>query len=434
MNPRAPYSFPDFESLIEQLRAYAEYKSDRASRRVDKTLHNAHRQLSFALQDLQNLEEEAEMAACEPNDLDTIKALSPTNKPFQIVPPSLELYKEKVKGAFLARAAGCILGAIVEGWPVQDIQHWARRCGVAFPPTDYWPLIRKPYDLRFLTNERWEYTRPAMKAMPVDDDIAYTQLGLLIVEEFGFEFTTEDVAAAWKRYLPVAYTAEAVALDNLKQGLPPDEAAITRNPYVQWIGAQIRADAWGYLCPGNPELASELAWRDARLSHERNGMYGEMLYAAAIAAAFVLDDPIEAVRIGLQQVPRDSRLAQEMQWALEVGPTLHSYDDARAAVDERFPGMHRVHVLNNACLTLFALFVGGGDISKTISESVAMGLDNDCNAATAGSIVGAICGFEAVEEKWYEPFNGRSLSYLNGIREFDIDDLVARFAKIAITK
>ena len=36
----------------------------------------------------------------------------------------------------------------------------------------------------------------------------------------------------------------------------------------------IRADAYGYACPGRPELAAELAWRDAGLTHRRTGIYG----------------------------------------------------------------------------------------------------------------------------------------------------------------
>ena len=51
-----------------------------------------------------------------------------------------------------------------------------------------------------------------MDGVPSDDDLNYTQLGLLILEEYGPDFTVEDVGAAWVKYLPFAFTAEGVAL------------------------------------------------------------------------------------------------------------------------------------------------------------------------------------------------------------------------------
>ena len=36
-----------------------------------------------------------------------------------------------------------------------------------------------------------------MSGVPVDDDIAYTLLGLLIAEEYGPDFSTADVGTAW---------------------------------------------------------------------------------------------------------------------------------------------------------------------------------------------------------------------------------------------
>ncbi|MCK5738328.1 ADP-ribosylglycohydrolase family protein [bacterium] len=108
-----------------------------------------------------------------------------------------------------------------------------------------------------------------MDGVPVDDDITYTLLGLLILEEFGPNFTTDDVAQAWLKYLPHACTAEAVALKNLKQGIPPLLAGETQNPYCEWIGADIRSAPWGYLAPGWREKAAEMAYYDAFLSHRR---------------------------------------------------------------------------------------------------------------------------------------------------------------------
>lgn len=36
-----------------------------------------------------------------------------------------------------------------------------------------------------------------------------------------------------------------------------------------------------------------------------------------------------------------------------------------------------------------------------------MGMDSDCNGATAGSIIGAALGAKALPEKWIKPLGGK---------------------------
>ena len=76
------------------------------------------------------------------------------------------------------------------------------------------------------------------------------------------------------------------------QTFPADKAGEKNNPYREWIGADIRSDPWGYMAPADPEYAADMAYRDAFLSHRRQGIYGELFFSAAIAAAFALDDPV----------------------------------------------------------------------------------------------------------------------------------------------
>jgi ADP-ribosylglycohydrolase len=267
-----------------------------------------------------------------------------------------------------------------------------------------------------------------LKCVPVDDDVTYTILGLLIAEEYGLDFTIEDIGDAWLKYLPYACTAEDAALKNLKAGVAAQKAADIGNPYVQWIGADIRSDPWGYLAPGLPEKAAEMAWTDAWISHRRNGIFGEMYFSAVIAAAFAVNDAVEALRLGLAEIPKDCLLAKDVEWALEQGGSVKNYLDARRAVDGRLDGMSGVHTNNNACLTIFGLMIGGGDFTRCIGETVAMGYDNDCTAATVGSVFGAAYGAGAIPEYWYRPFNNKVLTYINGHPEFKIDDVLRRFA------
>jgi ADP-ribosylglycohydrolase len=422
---------PDYGALIRDIELYAQHKAERGAKGIRPVLVAAEKALKSARSELKRLPVDGELARREPNDLAAIRKLRPKGPRRLWDKFDRAEYLRRVEGALLGRMAGCTLGAPVEGNAVEKMQALADENGDDFPPTDYWSRVPNPKGLRYGMSRREEYTRREMDGVPVDDDIAYTLLGLLVVEDFGPDFSIKQNGEAWLKYLPYACTAEKVALDNLRAGVPAGRAAEKKNPFCEWIGADIRSDPWGYMAPGLPEVAADMAYRDAYLSHRRNGIYGEMFFAAAIAAAFAVDDPVEAVRIGLTEIPARCSLAGAVRWALKRAPEIKDYRDARAAVDRRFAGMHKVHTINNACLTIWGLTIGRTDFSRVIGETVAMGLDNDCTAATAGSICGATVGKRGIPKHWYTRFHDVVHSYLARRPRFTVSGLVKRFARQA---
>lgn len=425
-----PY-IPNLNSTIESLTEYARLKHEYGSNGIQEILIELEMNIKNTLEKLKKLPIDETLAAKEPDNLLEIRRLRTEGPRKMIEKLDLKSYQEKLEGAMLARFAGCTLGAIVEFWTVDQMEKWATYIGDQFPPVEYWSKISNPHSLRYEKSACEEYTRNSMNGVPADDDIAYTLLGLLIAEDYGIDFKTEDVGKAWLKYLPYACTAEHIALNNLKKGIPAVEAGNIENPYCQWIGADIRSDPWAYMAPGYPEKAAEMAYRDAYVSHRRNGIYGEMFFSAAQAAAFVVDNSLDAIKIGLTEIPKDCVLHKDIEWALESEKNIKNYKEAREAVNERFQGMSGVHTNLNACLTVFGLMIGGTDVTHVISEIVAMGQDNDCTAATAGSIVGAIVGKSGISKHWYRNFNNTVHSYLIGRERFEIDNLVERFARQA---
>jgi len=425
-------NFPDMARKAETLKEFMQLMHEYGAEGLQTIIDGVEAKLDGAIADIQKLAIDKELEAKEPNCLDAIKSMR-TDGPRKMWKSfDVETYREKLAGAFYARAAGCTLGSIVEFWSVEEMEKWAANIGDAFPPVDYWSSITRPYSLRYGKSRCDEYTRGKMDGVPVDDDIAYTLLGLLIAEDHGIDFTVDDVGKAWLKYLPYACTAEHVALENLKKGIAPKEAGIIDNPYVQWIGADIRSDPFAYMAPAYPEFAAKMAYHDAYISHRRNGIYGEMFFSAAQSAAFAVDNAIDAIKIGLTEIPKDCSLYHDVLWALEAGKDVKNYKDARAAMEEKFPGMAGVHTNNNAALTIFGLMIGGLDVTKVISETVAMGYDNDCTAATAGSIVGAIVGAKGVPTHWTKNFNNKVHSYLIDRPLFALDDLLARYEAQAV--
>jgi len=421
--------YPDINALRNQLNQLADYGALAAEYGYSKEAKEAAATIEAALQkaiaSVKTLAEE-HATADEPAKYEDILALCPGGN----TPQKVTNLEDRMAGAVLGRFVGCTLGAPVEMWSIPDMKAAAKHGGIDFPPTDYWPVVARPWDLRYGVDSVEKYSRDGMDGVPVDDDVTYTILGLLIIERYGFDFTVEDVGEIWKELLPYACTAEDIALKNLQKGIPAAQAGEIDNPFIQWIGADIRADGFGYAAAGNPRLAAKMGYEDAFLSHRRNGIYGEMFFAAAIAAAFSTDCPIEPIRVALKEIPKTCTLYKDMEWALTVGPTLADYQAARDAVDQRFAGMSSVHTNNNAALTVFGLFLGKGDFTATIANVIAMGLDNDCTGATVGSIIGAVVGAKAIPQHWTKPFNNKVRTYINGMPEFEITDVVERFVKL----
>jgi len=426
-----PYSsFAGSRELLNLLELYAQLKHEQGAG-VAEQVAGVEDALAAAIATMRRLPDDLILAAREPDDLPSIRALRPDAPRVLRTSFNEAEYRRRLEGALLGRFAGCTLGAPVEGWSVERMEAWARQTGDAFPPVDYWSATPDPHALRYGASRCDAYTRNKLDGVPVDDDITYTILGLLIAEDYGLDFTTAGVGRAWLKYLPMACTAEHVALENLKKGIPAEKAGETDNPYRAWIGADIRSDPWGYLAAGQPEKAAEMAYRDAYLSHRRTGIYGAMYFSAVIAAAFTVDNAAAALELGLAEIPAECAMAETVRWALEMAPGVTDYRQARALVDGRFAGMSIVHTLNNACLTIWGLTIGGADVTRVIGETVAMGLDNDCTAATAGSIAGAIVGKEGIPPHWTARFNNTAHTYINGHPCLEIDDVIDRFTALA---
>ena len=424
-------TMPEFGKLTEALTLYAQLKAEYGATGTARPLQQAERALRAAIRQVQALPVDPALATEEPNDLKAIRALRQRGPRRLWTGFRSDSYRDRLAGAFLGRMAGCTLGAPVEFWTVEKMEALAEENGDDFPPTDYWSYVPEPARKRYQMSPRERYTRTKMSGVPVDDDTIYTLLGLLIAEEHGPDFSTANVGQAWLKYLPYACTAEDVALKNLKKGISARQAGARDNPYCEWIGADIRADPFGYMAPGWPERAAGMAYRDAYLSHRRQGIYGEMFFAAAVAAAFAVDDPVMALRIGLTEIPRNCALHQAIRWALRVAPKIKNYKQARKAMDEHFEGMHGVHTINNACLTVWGITIGKRDFTRVIGETVAMGMDNDCTAATAASIVGAVIGKRGLPARWHKGFDDTIHSYLIGKKRFSINNVLGRFEKQA---
>ncbi len=367
----------------------------------------------------------------EPSELESIRAARPEGgRSFAKAAPD----RGKIRAAWEGRISGCLLGKPVEGMRRERLYPLLQAAG-NYPMTRYIRLG----DYSPEQQEKLGMSKHAAWAdcldgyAPVDDDTNYTVLGLKILE-YSRGFTPVNVMETWTRYLPMCalFTAERVAYRNAALCLLPPETAVHYNPYREWIGAQIRADLFGYINPGDPETAAEYAWRDASISHVRNGIYGEMWVAAMLAAAAVTEDIDGILDAGLAQIPRKCRLARDVArvrgWYAEGIGAGEAIERIHAAYDEH--SQHGwCHTISNAMIVTMALLWGGGDFGRSVCLAVQSGFDTDCNGATVGSVTGMRTG--RVPEIWTAPFPRGLRTSLEGYPVVTLQELVEKTAELA---
>lgn len=379
-------------------------------------------------------------AHAEPSDLAAIQASRP-GAPRRGVAPGADL-ADRLHGAWLGRCAGCLLGKPIEGWRTPKLWGLLRDGGKEML-TDYvWRLgieeavFAKHDALRHYGQPLLEWGR-SIDGMPEDDDTNYTVTGLALVKRKGLGFTPDDMATFWLQNIPILHTctAERVAYRNFVAGVWPSASASCRNPYREWIGAQIRADFFGYVAPGNPALAAELAWRDACISHVRNGIYGEMWVAAMLAAAAVETDVVKILETGLGEIPAACRLARDIRQVMRWHADGVAYLDAVAKIHQRWDetrAHHWCHTNSNAQIVALGLLYGEGDYEKTVTRAVYPCFDTDCNGATAGSVIGMALGAQALPAKWTEILRDTLFTGVDGYHKVKISALARETLALAV--
>ncbi len=344
--------------------------------------------------------------------------------------------ERRVRAAWEGRVSGCMLGKAVEVLSAtsgrDELSAYLAKAD-ALPLRDYIPYLEDAPDVIFeaACRGRFESSSP-------DDDINYSVLALELLEAHGRDLTTEDVARAWLNRLPagMTFTAERAAYRRLLVegsewfgfGQTPPDFDLSRcsdNEYNDWIGAQIRADVYGWVAPGDPELAAALARTDASLSHRGDGVHGAVLVAAwgaAIATAKNLSDALDRAS-GL--IPSDSGAAA----AIALGRALAESGQGAAAIHERYADFSPVHTLNNLALVVWSLLTNPDDFGAAIGEVVAAGWDTDCNGATVGALW-SLQG-KPIPDRWTAPWRGRVGVSLAGTAELRIEELASRTVSVA---
>ena len=265
-----------------------------------------------------------------------------------------------------------------------------------------------------------------------DDDTHVEWLNLHILETYGLDPTYEQIRDEWVDHLNGdIWVATRAARDLMDDGvLPPSTGSLPLNPEGAWsMDAQLETELFGLLNPGRPTRARAQARFFAAVTNSGPAVDASAFYAHLYAAAFTTADVRSLLDQAREAEPDDSIMApivdQVVAWHDELpNDWRQTRERIRLAYDDD-PEWWASRV--NFASTLMALLYGDGDLRATLDIAGLAGWDADNNMTTAGGLLGAIIGYEALPE----PFASATDVYFNEDLTGDLPqfDSVANIAR-----
>lgn len=303
-------------------------------------------------------------------------------------------FEDRVRAGWAAQLIGGALGTQVEGYNTDNIEKvYGKITFYLRPPETY------------------------------NDDITYEIAFLDAFRKHGYEVTSEQIAEKWLELIADGYSAEEVALRNLRLGIQPPESGTHLNYYSDWIGVQMRTMIHGMSAPGNPVLAAELAVRDGVISHSNSGLLGGIFNAVLVSMAFVMQDVRELLIRAIDCIPKDSEFYQVMAFALRQCREKENWREAWRQCEKKYEDYNWVHVYPNAAAEIVALWYGNGDFDETASIICMEGKDADCTAAPVLNILGVMYGTKILTPKWTEPLGTTIHTIMRKYRKISLQAL-----------
>ena len=307
-----------------------------------------------------------------------------------------DAFTERIRAGWLGQLIGGALGTQVEGYLTENI--------------------------RRVFGEVRAYLRTPET---YNDDITYEIAFLDAFREQGYDITSEHIADKWLELISDGYSAEEVALRNLRCGIRPPESGRFLNYYSDWIGAQMRTAIHGMAAPGNARLAARLAAQDSVISHSNNGLIGGIFNAVLVSLAFVEQDMKELVKQAIACLPKDSEYYAMAVFALECCQNCAAWEDAwKKCEDALIAEYNWIHAYPNMAAEVVALWFGGNDFDETAYIITMCGQDADCTAGPVLNILGVAYGMEQIGQKWLQPLGSEVLTMMRSYRRFTIDELI----------
>jgi ADP-ribosylglycohydrolase len=314
-----------------------------------------------------------------------------------------EQWYKRVYGCLIGLSVGDALGAPTEGLALEEIR------------------------------EKYGWISDFVNDDPVGtDDTEYSMLTAKIILKYGNKLNYGDMTREWTKYLVSQEGgfkgggfSEVEAIFNLRKGLAAPATGVDN--HQMWSdGVAMRISPIGIYCAGNPEEAARLAEIEARVSHDRDGVYCGQAVAASVAYAMTGNDWQKVIETGISYIPKDSWTYRKINEAVEIGS---KYTNVQDAIEELY---NKISIFYypwadmgpEAIPLAYGVFAAAkGEYIPAVLGGVNIGRDSDTIAAMNGAMAGALHGADSVPKDWQDRINiirGRCVLAMKGIDVRDI--------------
>ncbi len=283
-------------------------------------------------------------------------------------PLNYERYYDKIRGGWVGKCAGGILGAPIEGF--------------------------KRFNDIALSEKLFENNFP-------NDDLDLQILWLDMALKKGSLLTPRDFSEHWNKHVDFPWNEYGVATRNIKLGLHnPDSGSHNNDYWNQSMGSPIRSELWGMLCPGQPERAAAYAKMDSTVDHTGFSVEAEQYLSACASLAFFEDDILTILEKGLSYIDRNELCHQMITQVMNWNKT-YDYNTVAGKIKSFYGDADFTSAPMNVAFTILSLLHSGKSFDSLI-DALRLGHDSDCIVATAGALLGIVVGYNELPEQWKE--------------------------------
>jgi len=296
---------------------------------------------------------------------------------FKVITP--EVLKDKIAGGWAGKMIGVTYGAPTE----------FRAQGKTYTDSINW----KPSDIK---GSMWQ------------DDI-YVQLTFLMsMDKYGLDAPAKKYQEMFAKAGYMLWHANMQARKNWYDSIfAPLSGSPEYNLHADDIDFQIEADYIGFMCPGMPQTASEIANKTGRIMNYGDGVYGGIFVAALYSEAYFELDIPKIIERALQSIPSGSdyyKIVRDVvilhgQYPADWQAAWQELEDKWGDVDICGAGSSfNIDAKLNGAYIVMGLLYGEGDPMKTMEIATRCGQDSDCNPSNAMAVLGVIKGFSGLPQ------------------------------------